>query len=123
MRKINKIKLFSNHTAIFGNTGSGKSYGVARLLQNVFINPNVVPYKANFFIFDAYGEYHNAFKNLKQINPNFNFKYYTTNMNDVDGIAGFARFALQLRICLHLGIMRGHLKDFSASNCFSLSYT
>ena len=29
---------------ICGNTGSGKSYGVARLLQNVFTNPNVVPY-------------------------------------------------------------------------------
>lgn len=76
---------FSNHMAIFGNTGSGKSYGVARLLQNVFMNPNVVPYKANFFIFDAYGEYHSAFKDLNKINPNFNFKYYTTNMNDVDG--------------------------------------
>ena len=31
--------LFSNHMAIFGNTGSGKSYGVARLLQNIFENP------------------------------------------------------------------------------------
>ena len=77
--------LFSNHMAIFGNTGSGKSYGVARLLQNIFENPNLPPYKSNFFIFDAYGEYHNAFSKLKEINPNFGFKYYTTNMNDVDG--------------------------------------
>ena len=77
--------LFSNHMAIFGNTGSGKSYGVARLLQNIFENPNLPPYKSNFFIFDAYGEYHNAFSKLKEINPNFSFKYYTTNMNDVDG--------------------------------------
>lgn len=77
--------LFSNHMAIFGNTGSGKSYGVARLLQNVFSNPNLAPYKSNFFIFDAYGEYHNAFSQLSTINPNFSFKYYTTNMNDTDG--------------------------------------
>ena len=28
--------LFSNHFAILGNTGSGKSHGMARLLQNVF---------------------------------------------------------------------------------------
>lgn len=77
--------LFSNHMAIFGNTGSGKSYGVARLLQNVFSNPNLAPYKSNFFIFDAYGEYHNAFSQLSTINPNFRFKYYTTNMNDIDG--------------------------------------
>ena len=77
--------LLSNHMAIFGNTGSGKSYGVARLLQNIFSNPKLPPYKANFFIFDAYGEYHNAFKSINQINPNFGFKYYTTNMNDIDG--------------------------------------
>ncbi len=70
---------FSNHIAILGNTGSGKSYGVARLVQNVFANPNYLPYKANFFIFDAYGEYHNAFKDISKINPNYNFKIYTTN--------------------------------------------
>ena len=77
--------LFSNHMAIFGNTGSGKSYGVARLLQNVFSNPNFIPYKSNFFIFDAYGEYHTAFQDIDKINPNFHFKYYTTNLNDVGG--------------------------------------
>lgn len=71
--------LFSNHMAIFGNTGSGKSCGVARLLQNVFTNPNFLPFKSNFFIFDAYGEYHNAFKMISQVNPNYNFKFYTTN--------------------------------------------
>ena len=74
--------IFSNHMAIFGNTGSGKSCGVARLLQNVFSNPNFMPYKASFFIFDAYGEYHNAFSEINRINPNYNFKYYTTNPND-----------------------------------------
>lgn len=73
--------LFSNHMAIFGNSGSGKSYGVARILQNIFLNKKVIPFKANFFIFDAYGEYHNAFSTLNQINPNFNFKIYSTNPN------------------------------------------
>ncbi len=74
--------LFSNHMAIMGNTGSGKSCGVARLLQNVFTNASFLPYKSNFFIFDAYGEYHNAFKNIHEINPNLNFKFYSTNEND-----------------------------------------
>ena len=74
--------LFSNHMAIFGNTGSGKSCGVARLLQNVFSNPKLLPYKSNFFIFDAYGEYHNAFKDINKINPNLQFKYYTTNKTE-----------------------------------------
>lgn len=74
--------IFSNHMAIFGNTGSGKSCGVARLLQNIFNNPNFMPYKASFFIFDAYGEYHEAFKDINKINPNYNFKYYTTSKDD-----------------------------------------
>lgn len=84
---VNINELFSNHMAIFGNTGSGKSYGVARLLQNVFGSENdIVPVRSNFFIFDAYGEYHNAFKDIDKKNPNFNFKYYTTNKNDAEGI-------------------------------------
>ena len=74
---INEI--CSNHLAIFGNTGSGKSYGVARFLQSLFYNKDFVPYKANFMIFDAYGEYHNAFKRINEVNPNYNFKFYTTN--------------------------------------------
>ena len=76
---VNINDLFSNHLAIFGNSGSGKSCGVARLLQNIFSNPNFVPYKANIFIFDTYGEYHNAFSNFTSLNPNYQFKYYTTN--------------------------------------------
>ena len=77
--------LFSNHMAIFGNTGSGKSYGVARLLQNLFEKTKIVPFKSNFFIFDAYGEYHNAFSSIDKYNPNYHFKYYTTNLTDTNG--------------------------------------
>ena len=78
-------ELFSNHMAIFGNTGSGKSYGVARLLQNIFEKSKIVPSRSNFFIFDAYGEYHNAFSKIGNYNPNYHFKYYTTNLNDTEG--------------------------------------
>ena len=77
--------LFSSHMAIFGNSGSGKSCGVARLLQNVFENPKLLPFRSNFFIFDAYGEYHNALQNIDKINPNLHFKFYTTNIHQTDG--------------------------------------
>lgn len=83
--RIDINALCSSHMAIFGNSGSGKSCGVARILQNLFNNTDILPYKSNFLIFDAYGEYHNAFKNINQINPNYNFKYYTTNKFDTDG--------------------------------------
>lgn len=80
---INEI--CSNHLAIFGNTGSGKSYGVARFLQSLFYDNNFNPYKANYVIFDAYGEYHNAFERINEINPEYQFKYYTTNRMDTNG--------------------------------------
>lgn len=75
----------SNHMAIFGNTGSGKSYGTASFIQSLFYNPKFTPYRANYMIFDAYGEYHNAFMRLSEINPNYQFKYYTTNKTDTQG--------------------------------------
>lgn len=71
--------LFSNHLAIFGNSGSGKSCGVSRIIQNIFSNPKTTTYKANMFFFDAYGEYKNAFSSLNKINPNYNYKFITTN--------------------------------------------
>ena len=79
--RIDINALCSNHMAIFGNSGSGKSCGVARILQNLFGKTDVLPYKSNFFIFDAYGEYHNAFKDLHKKVPEINFKAYTTNVN------------------------------------------
>ncbi len=77
---INEI--FSNHFAIFGNSGSGKSCGVARIVQNLFSNPNILSYNANIFVFDAYGEYKNAFGSINRINPNYSYKFITTNPID-----------------------------------------
>jgi len=71
--------LFSNHTAIFGNTGSGKTYGICRIIQNVFPKSQIIPYKANIFIFDSYGEYINAFKDINKNNPYYSYKVITTS--------------------------------------------
>ena len=73
---------FSNHFAIFGSTGSGKSWSVARIFQNLFEKQEKVAYKANIFLFDAYGEYHSAFSTLHEKNPRFGFKFYTTNLKE-----------------------------------------
>ena len=75
---------FSNHFAVLGNTGSGKSFTVSRLIQNVFTSSNYVPVNANMFIFDAYGEYKNAFSKLHEVSPMLNTKCYTTNTRMVD---------------------------------------
>lgn len=76
--------LFSNHLAIFGNSGSGKSWGVARIIQNIFNNNLANPVNANLFIFDSYGEYKNAFKSIANINANYQYKFITTNPIDED---------------------------------------
>ena len=61
---------FSNHFAILGNSGSGKSCTVASIIQKLFTSTPRPPLKSNFIIFDAFGEYTNAFSNLKNHNPN-----------------------------------------------------
>lgn len=76
---INNNAFFSNHFAILGNSGAGKSCAVASLIQNLFTKNPSVPLKANFLLFDAFGEYTAAFKDLKNINPNLIYKSYTTN--------------------------------------------
>ncbi len=85
---------FSNHFAIFGNTGSGKSCGVSRLFQNMFHDQRLNPYKANILIFDSSGEYYNAFNNLSQINSNYNYRFYSTN--EVEGIGEKLRLPIYL---------------------------
>lgn len=86
--------LFSNHLAIFGNSGSGKSCGVARIIQNIFSNKYSVQYNANLFIFDSFGEYKNAFGNLHDLNPNYCYKFITTNPVDEKDIP------LKIPVCL-----------------------
>lgn len=81
---VNINRFFSNHFAIFGSTGSGKSCSVARLFQNLFEKKNSIAYRANIFIFDAYGEYHTAFSKLNEKVPEINFKTFTTNLTFSD---------------------------------------
>ena len=85
---------FSNHFAIFGNTGSGKSCGTTRLFQNMFHDERLNPYKANIFIFDSSGEYYNAFNNLNSINPKYNYRYISTN--ETDGLGEKLRLPIYL---------------------------
>ena len=62
----NMDNMFSNHFAILGNTGSGKSCTVARLFQNMFYRKQYIPINAKFVLFDVYGEYHVALDRINQ---------------------------------------------------------
>ena len=80
--KINIDKMFSNHLAIFGNTGSGKTWGVSRLIQNLFNLNGKIAFNSNIFIFNNTDEYHNAFSSINKYNSNFNYKMYSTSRSD-----------------------------------------
>ena len=77
--KINIDDMWSNHSAIFGNTGSGKTYGVARYVQNLFNIQDKIPFNSNIFIFNNTDEYDNAFKSINSYNVNFNYKMFSIN--------------------------------------------
>ena len=71
-------EFFANHFAILGNTGSGKSCGLARLFQNVFFaSSNEIPKNAHMVLFDVYGEYYDTFNEMDRF-AGLHFKKYTT---------------------------------------------
>lgn len=84
--KINIDEMWSNHSAIFGNTGSGKTYGVARYIQNLFNMKDKIPFNSNIFVFNNTDEYDNAFRSINNFNVNFNYKMYSINGNNNDCI-------------------------------------
>lgn len=73
--KINPDKFFTKHSAILGNTGSGKSCTLTSILQSLF-NYNYSKESdkeeklksATIIIFDTNGEYKSAFEDYKNIN-------------------------------------------------------
>lgn len=77
--RVNINELFGNHLAIFGNTGSGKSYGVSRILQSLFYDKRNLMKNSNIILFDVHGEYKKAFSNIRNYNNNFICKDYDEN--------------------------------------------
>ena len=92
--KINPDKLFVKHSAILGNTGSGKSCTLTSIIQSLFhfkYNGQTLSH-AHFIIFDTNGEYTNAFKLGDQnvVNPFYisqkgiKVPYWFMNFDDME---------------------------------------
>jgi hypothetical protein len=63
--KVRVNEFFGGHSAVLGNTGSGKSCTVAAILQSVFEKPDEHAARgASFVILDTNGEYRRAFSDL-----------------------------------------------------------
>ncbi|WP_418264195.1 ATP-binding protein [Flavobacterium faecale] len=75
--KVNINDFFGAHSAILGNTGSGKSCTISSMIQTLFNKDNYSAVGASFIFFDVNGEYHKAFSQLK--NEDIDVKYFSIN--------------------------------------------
>lgn len=75
--KLDIDKFFGSHSAILGNTGSGKSCTIASMIQTLY---KLDEYSANgstFIFFDVNGEYRQAFEKLNEHNNTIEVKNFT----------------------------------------------
>jgi len=84
--KININGFFGAHSAILGNTGSGKSCTISSMVQTLFAKEKFSATGASFVFFDVNGEYHKAFSQLE--NTEVEVKYFS--LNEVKTKIGFA---------------------------------
>lgn len=83
--KIDIDKFFGSHSAVLGNTGSGKSCTIASMLQTLYKYDDYSAIGSTFIFFDVNGEYRQAFDKLKDHNCNIevtNFTIDDVNNND-----------------------------------------
>ncbi len=77
-----KLNDFLNqHFVMVGNSGYGKSCGVASFLQNLFYYNNKIPKYAHIILFDVYGEYRSALAKMETISD-VHVKYYSTGVKE-----------------------------------------
>lgn len=70
--------LFNIHTAVLGNSGSGKSNTIAHILQQVYRKLDHQAIGAKTILFDVNGEYHRAFN--KVLDENLKTNFYKPNI-------------------------------------------
>jgi len=83
--KMSVDKFFGSHSAVLGNTGSGKSCTISSMLQTLLKKENFSAVGATFFIFDVNGEYRNAFENI----PNKDIKITNLSIEKKNGYTQF----------------------------------
>ena len=83
--KINIDKFFGAHSAILGNTGSGKSCTITSMIQTLYKKENYSAVGSTFIFFDVNGEYRQAFENINKNNQEINIKYLSFGVQNEKG--------------------------------------
>ena len=79
-------RLFNIHSAILGNSGSGKSNTIAHILHEVYRKHDNEAYGAKTIIFDANGEYPMAFGAEANLNNKMESVFYKPNICEANGV-------------------------------------
>lgn len=79
-------RLFNIHTAVLGNSGSGKSNTIAHLIQEIFRKENFEAKGGKFIIFDSNGEYWKAFSTEADFSQSVKTVYLKPNALDGDAV-------------------------------------
>ncbi|HRO09450.1 MAG TPA: ATP-binding protein [Saprospiraceae bacterium] len=87
--KLDIDKFFGSHSAILGNTGSGKSCTIASMLQTLYKLEENSATGSTFIFFDVNGEYKQAFEKLTDKNANIEVKNFS-----IDSSSGTEKFIL-----------------------------
>ncbi|EAE2207189.1 DUF87 domain-containing protein, partial [Listeria monocytogenes] len=66
--KVDLDKFFGYHSAIFGNTGAGKSNSIARIIQNIYLKSNYSALGSRLILIDSNGEYQKSFSKIEENN-------------------------------------------------------
>lgn len=74
---LNINRLFQIHSAVLGNSGSGKSNTIAHILQEILRKKENYAQGSKIVLFDVNGEYARAFE--KQLNESVTTKFYKPN--------------------------------------------
>lgn len=86
---ININSFFNIHTAVLGNSGSGKSNTIAHIIQDIHRKQNHSAIGSRILIFDVNGEYKNAFTGHERC-PYLNVKLLKPNIDsEEDGYQPF----------------------------------
>ena len=87
--KIDIDKFFGSHSAVLGNTGSGKSCTIASMLQTLYKFENNSATGSTFIFFDVNGEYKRAFSSLTDKNNNIEVKNFTIDATEDKDVQEF----------------------------------
>lgn len=74
--KVDIDKFFGGHSAVLGNTGSGKSCTIASIIQRLTAKQQYSAVGSSFIVLDVNGEYTQAFSKIKGSNSDIDVKTF-----------------------------------------------